>query len=170
MPWVSVVPPVLTILGFLKWPATVSAAIVIFGGATNLTLSMLHDNVAARPVPAATIKASLATPVIRVPDTPVVSPAAARAKLTALQDARRFAVAALSTTPTSADEQNPARMIASSGLVVRSKPMKASAAVGTIAKGESVEVRSKQGGWLLVSGAGGQTGWIFGKYLRPADG
>lgn len=59
-------------------------------------------------------------------------------------------------------------MIASSGLVVRSKPTKASAALGGIAKGESVEVRSKQGGWLLIDGPTGQTGWVFGKYLKPA--
>lgn len=159
-------PPILTILGLLKWPATVSAAVLVFGTATNSALSMLYDHVALRPAATAVIKASVATPVIRVPDTPVVSSSAARAKLLSVPEGRRYALAAL----TPADRAGPVQMTASSSLVMRSKPIKASAAVGTIAKGERVEVRSKQGGWLLVSGPGGQTGWVFGKYLKPAAG
>ena len=154
--------PFLTLLGFLKWPATVSAAVVIFGTATNFALTMLHDNVVTHP---AQIRASLTPPVIHVPDTPVVTPAAT-AKAVALLDRPADTPAAATATPAA----GPAQMTALSGLVVRSKPMKASASVGTVAKGESVEVRSKQGGWVLISGTHGQTGWVFGKYLKPADG
>jgi uncharacterized protein YgiM (DUF1202 family) len=162
-------PPFLTLLGLLKWPATVFAAVLVFGTATNSALSMLHANIG-RPAQAATINANLATPLIHMPDTPVVSAAEARARLSVLPDGRRYALAALAADAPAAAGSDPARMIAASGLVVRAKPMKASAAVGTIARGESVEVRSKQGGWLLVSGPAGQTGWVFGKYLKPAAG
>lgn len=161
-------PPLLSIVGFLKWPVTIAAAALVFGTAITTALSMLHDSVAGRPAAAVTLKASVATPIIRMPDTPVVSPGAARAKLASLTGGRRYAGAALAGDTPAANQANPARMIAASGLIVRSKPMKASAAVGTIARGESVEVRSKQGGWLLVSGPAGQTGWVFGRYLKPA--
>lgn len=161
-------PPFLTILGLLKWPATVSAAVLVFGTATNSALSMLRANVNGHPVEIATIKASVATPVIRVPDTPVVSPAETRARLSVLPEGRRYALAALSRDPAPTAGAGPAHMIALSGLIVRSRPTKASAALGSVAKGESVEVRSKQGGWLLVDGPAGQTGWVFGKYLKPA--
>jgi len=161
------VPPLLTIVGFLKWPATVAAAVLVFGTASHSALSMLHDRVAIRPPEATTIKANVATPVIRVPDTPVVSPAAARAKLSVLPEGRRYAVAALAGDTAPAERAGVARMVASSGLIMRSRPMKASAAVGTVARGEQVEVRSKQGGWLLVGTPGGRTGWVFGKYLKP---
>jgi hypothetical protein len=157
------VPPILTILGFFKWPATLSVAVVTFGAATNSALTMLHDNVVTHP---AQIRASLAPPVIHVPDTPMVTPAAT-AKAVALLDKPADTPAAAAATPASA---GPAQMIALSGLIVRSRPMKASASVGTVAKGEGVEVRSKQGGWVLISGAHGQTGWVFGKYLKPAEG
>lgn len=157
-----VVPPFLTILGSLKWPATVSVAFLIFGTATNAALTMLHDNVATHPVQ---IKASVVPPVIHVPDTPVVTPAAG-GKAVALVD-RPADASALA--PAAATDGT-AQMIASSALVVRAKPMKASAPVGSVAKGESVEVRLRQGGWVLINGAHGQTGWVFGKYLRPAAG
>jgi len=163
------VPPFLTILGLLKWPATVSAAVLVFGTATNSALSMLHDGVAVHHAETATIKANLATPVIHVPDTPVVSPAAARAKVSTLLAGRRYAVAA-ATPDTSLTSDETAQMTASSGIVMRSRPVKASARVGSIASGESVEVRSKQGNWLLVVNRAGDTGWVFGKYLKPADG
>jgi hypothetical protein len=161
-------PSLLSLLGILKWPATVTAAFLVFAMATQASLSLLTENVTRSAAAThATIKAGMATPVIRMPDTPAVSPAAVRARVAAVPDGRRYALAAAA--PASATPGHaPARMVASTGLIARSQPKKASDAMGSIPRGATVEVRSKRGGWFLVDAPAGITGWVFGKYLTPA--
>lgn len=162
--------PLLSLVGLLKWPLTVSAAVVVFATATGASLSLLRNGFAAGVPTQSTIKAGMSAPIIRMPDTPVVSPEAARVRVSLIFAGQRYAIAGAGRPKPAADETNPARMVASTGLVVRSQPRKASANVGSIASGTTVGVHSKQGGWLLVDGPGGVTGWVFGKYLMPASG
>jgi uncharacterized protein YgiM (DUF1202 family) len=159
-----VMPPLLSVLGFLSWPAAIGAALLVLGASSETTLSLVHQGLSTGSGSPSVIKASIPTPVIRMPSTPVVSADAARAKITLLNAGRQY-VAANAILKSVAPDAGPAQMTATTGLIVRSKPMKASAAMGSIAKGARVEVQSKQGGWLLVESAEGVTGWVFGKYL-----
>ena len=162
---VNFMPPTFSVPGFLAWPMVIAAAIAVFGTSSEATLSLLDQNLGAAGT--ATIKAGMAAPVIRMPSTPVVPPEAARAKVAALLSGRDYASASAAVAPATS---GPARMTASSSLVVRSQPKKASAAVGSIAKGTTVEVKSKQGGCLLIESDQGETGWVFGKYLAAPTG
>jgi len=162
---VSIMPPVLTVFGFLAWPLAIGVAVAVFGTSSNAALSLLSHSLSASA--SATIKAGVPAPVIRMPSTPVVSPEAAHAKVAALLSGRDYAVARASIAPPQGSGS--ATMAASIGLVIRSQPKKTSAALGTLAKGASVEVKSKQGGWMLVETGDGVTGWVFGKYLTASS-
>jgi hypothetical protein len=161
--------PLLTLLGILKWPATVAAAIFVFATSTQASLSLLSEHFSRGASASATIEADVTRPVIRMPDTPTVTPAVARANATAVPDGRRFALAATGN-PSRAPDQGLAQMVASTGLIVRARPQKASAAMGSISRGTTVGVRARHGGWLLVDGPGTLTGWVYGKYLTPGAG
>jgi len=160
-------PPLLSVVGFLAWPAAIGAAVVVFGTSSETAFSLLNQGLSQQAGSASVIKASMPTPVIRMPATPVVSPEAAHAKIALLNGGRQYATAS-ATAKLAAPTTGAAQMTATTGLIVRSKPMKGSAAVGTIAKGATVAVQSKQGGWLLVESSQGINGWVFGKYLTPA--
>jgi uncharacterized protein YgiM (DUF1202 family) len=157
-------PPLLSLLGFLAWPLTIGGAVVVLGTSSETTLSLLHEALSAKPGSSSVIKASMPGPVIRMPSTPVISPELVRARITLLSSGRQYAAANAGPRLT-APGAGIAQLTAMSGLTVRSKPTKASAPVGSIAKGATVEVRSKQRGWLLVESADGISGWVFGKYL-----
>lgn len=148
-------PPFLALLGALKWPATVAGAIVVFGVSSQGTLSLISEQT--RNLPVAHAKTQMPAPVIKVAPVVVAPRAAAEKKIADL---------APPSTPTAVDSGGIASMVATTGLVVRTKPMKASAQMGSVAAGEVVEVRSKQGSWLLIATKAGTTGWVFGKYLK----
>lgn len=156
----------LSILGLLAWPLAVGVGIAVFGTSSDAALSLLNRNLSS--VSSSTIKAGVPAPIIRMPSTPIVSPETAHARVAALLSGRDYAVASAAIGPP--QSISPATLTAGSGLVMRSQPKKASAAVGTLAKGASVEVKSKQGGWVLVERNDGVFGWVFGKYLRVGSG
>lgn len=53
-------------------------------------------------------------------------------------------------------------------LRVRSGPSKTSAQVFGLTAGTKVTVSSTENGWVLIMADGGRTGWVYGKFLRPA--
>jgi uncharacterized protein YgiM (DUF1202 family) len=58
--------------------------------------------------------------------------------------------------------------IVRSDVFVRSGPSKSYGKLGTATGGTEVQVIGEHGGWLKVSFSGG-TGWVYQRYLAPAD-
>jgi uncharacterized protein YgiM (DUF1202 family) len=62
----------------------------------------------------------------------------------------------------------PTFIVTVDSLRVRSRPTKTSAQVFGLMSGAKVTVSSTQNGWALIMADGGRTGWVYGKFLRPA--
>ena len=62
----------------------------------------------------------------------------------------------------------PTFVVAVDSLRVRSGPSKTSAQVFGLGVGAKVTVGNTRNGWVLITADGGRTGWVYGKFLRPA--
>lgn len=155
------------LLGLARWPLTLGAAVLVFGASAQGTLGLISDHF--RPS-IAKASASMPTPaIIKMPAPVIVTDQQADARLSVLSDGRSIS-GGVTTLPTADDGGAPTMRVNTPGLAVRSHPFKGSPQVGTLKQGATVEIRSKQGGWMLVDTSGGATGWVFGKYLtlKPA--
>ena len=62
----------------------------------------------------------------------------------------------------------PAFIVAVDSLRVRSSPAKDSPQVFGLHNGAMVTVSGTERGWMLITAEDGRTGWVYGKFLRPA--
>ena len=62
----------------------------------------------------------------------------------------------------------PTFVVAVESLRVRSGPSKTSAQVFGLTAGAKVTAGSTRNGWVLITADGGRSGWVYGKFLRPA--
>jgi uncharacterized protein YgiM (DUF1202 family) len=88
------------------------------------------------------------------------------AKADALDIARSVPVVPVSISPEMAPAV-PTFVVATDSLRVRSGPSKTSPQLFGLSAGTPVTVGNTRNGWVLVT-AGGRTGWVYGKFLRPA--
>jgi hypothetical protein len=61
------------------------------------------------------------------------------------------------------------RMVATISVNVRDRPSNDSRVIGTLRDGASVAVLGSQQGWMQIADGTGQSGWVYGRYLRPAN-
>ena len=59
-------------------------------------------------------------------------------------------------------------VMATSAVNVRDRPSNSSRVIGTVRGGARLAVIGEHQGWLQVSGEG-RSGWIYGRFLRPAN-
>ena len=78
-------------------------------------------------------------------------------------------VVPVSTSPEAASPAGPVFVVATESLRVRASPMKNSRQLFGLKAGTQVTVSRAERGWMLIT-AGGRSGWVYGKYLRPATG
>lgn len=56
-----------------------------------------------------------------------------------------------------------------SDVTIRARPDKTGVALGAIGTGELVTAIANEGGWVQIAQNGSVLGWVFGRYLEPAD-
>jgi len=131
-----------------------AVTLVAFGVSSNAALSIISQGV--HP-PAISIDRALSTRAARF----TMGPPRAAENRWLLSSARQFA----SPGPVALEAPKAASAVAMRALVLRSKPMPTAAALESIAKGDSLIVKSKQGRWWLVRTSDDKEGWLVSSYL-----
>lgn len=90
-----------------------------------------------------------------------MGPPRAAANRWLLSSARRLASAG----PVAFEAPKLVSAMAIRDLVLRAKPMPSAAGLESIAKGDSLIVKSKHGRWWLVGTSSHREGWVFSSYL-----
>jgi len=150
------------LLPLIAWPLTLGAALLVFGVSSQGTLGLISAHLQPGAAKAAT--PTVAQAIIRMPAPVVTTPQQAAARVAAL-GAGRSMTGGVTAVPRNNDSSVPTMQVNTPGLIVHSHPFKSSPQVGTLKQGEIVEVRNKQGGWMLINAPSGAVGWVFGKYL-----
>jgi SH3-like domain-containing protein len=175
---------VLPVLSLLKWPMTITVAVLVFGLSTEGTLSLVSDNAhkLTKPIPARTdinvppVKqiADL-SPLVVVPKSPkndggTLVPSQTRTTTqvalqqpAALTDLGPEEPALSASVPIEPGNLSPGR-IGGSAVNIRSGPSKSSVKLGVLAAGAEVRMGETEGGWVHVWHDGGE-GWVYFTYL-----
>jgi len=158
--------PALFPLPLAAWPLTLGAAFVVLGVSSQGTLNLISEHVH-QPTAVATTKRS--DVIIKMPAPVAVGMHQAETRLAAINAGRSISGGAATLT-SSIETSVPVMQVTTPALIIRSHPTKTSAQVGVLRQGDVVDVRAKQGGWVLVQSAHGAVGWVFHKYLalKPA--
>ena len=162
-------------LGLLKWPLTVTGAVLVFGLSTEGTLSLVANN-AHRLTSPITGRTDINVPAVRqignlqpaiVVKTDVKSESTEAptqvAAISAPTDPLSLKVAVQTAEPLDGAIMRQGR-IGSSAVNVRSGPSSSSAKLAVLAAGTPVRLGDGEGGWVHISYDGGE-GWVYSDYL-----
>lgn len=173
--------PALAVASALKWPATLTVALLVFGLSTEGTLSLVSNNAHKLTTPVAAPHASfnvaptrqigtlspfiVTEPTRQADEQETKAPLAAPSSEAVVRTPVQSAVASVPVgVPRRAVSDRPIGRIGPSAVNVRAEPSKSSARIGVLASGAEVRLGATRNGWQRVSYAEGE-GWIYKDYL-----
>lgn len=161
-------------IALLKWPVTVTSAILIFGLSTTGTLSLVAEHADKMTKPISSSRSFNMPPTTQIGELrPLAVAASPATPLAPQQVALRQPLSEVSS-GTTADMSMPAptapiasARIGNKAVNLRSAPSKNSASLGVLSAGTPVAVAGAEGGWLRVRSANGD-GWVYSTYVDDA--
>lgn len=170
---------IIPVLSLLKWPATLTGAILVFGLSTEGTLSLVSSNAHKMTQPIAVSSDFNMPPVRQIAElNPTILEPTAPAndggslipqpKQTTSVALLQPAASALAMAPTSEPISAQPGRIGEAAVNLRSGPSKTSAKLRTLAAGTEVRIGEEERGWVHVWHADGD-GWVYSSYLAGVE-